>query len=121
MHADDGDSSRKGVRLAETQTHQQRANEPGGMGDRDGIQCLHRDAGIAERARHHGNDGRQMRTRCDFGHDASEHAMDILRQDDEGAQRHRVAPGLEHRRGRLVTRGLDAEDGGHRSDVSRAG
>ena len=42
-------------------------------------------------------------------HDAAEDAVDVLRQDDERAQRRPVAVAVEHGGGRLVARGLDAE------------
>ena len=52
----------------------------------------------------------EMGTRGDLGDDSAEHAVHVLREDDEAAQPDVVARALEHGGARLVAARLDAED-----------
>ena len=65
---------------------------PGPLRDGDRVDRLGRRAGILERARHHRHDRREMLARRDLRHDTAEHAMHVLRQDDERLDAH-VVPG----------------------------
>src|SRR5262249_15614736 len=67
-----------------------------------------------ERALHDAHDARDVRARCDLRHHAAEHAVHILREDDERAHARLVTGALDHGRRGLVARGLDAEEAHHR-------
>ena len=89
MHADHRHAARERERLAERHAHEQRADESGRIRHRDGV-----DVGrtrIGERLLDHRHDRREVRARRDLRHDAAEHAMHVLRQDDERANAHVVA------------------------------
>ena len=96
--------------------HEQRAGETRAGRHRDGVDGGWGEAGLRERALDHRRQRGEMRAARKLGHDTAEDLVNVLRQDDET----RELSADEDRRGRLVARRLDAEDGvSHAASLER--
>ena len=89
---------------------EQRADQPGTCGDRDGIHVVERCTGEPERFPDHRRDELEMPSRGDLRHHSAESRMELgLRADDAGAN---LAVMGDDGSSRLVAGRLDSEDHG---------
>jgi hypothetical protein len=110
MHANDGLAGRVGEGLGVAHANEQRADEPRGVRDRNGIDVIERHPCIRERLLRHGDNRGEMLARGNLGHHATEEAVHILRENHQRVERRR-ARRTTHDGGRgFVAGALDAED-----------
>ena len=91
MHADDWHTERIGQRFREADADEQRSDEARTISDGDRLDVLTTDLRVAEGALDDWYERRDMRARCDLGHDTTEDPVYVLRENDEGSNRRVVA------------------------------
>jgi hypothetical protein len=107
IHAHQGQAVHIGERLRHRAADEERAHQPGPVGDRDAAEVTQADPGLGQRPRHHGKDVLEVAPRGQLRHHAAEGAMHLVLGGDDLAQH--LAAAVEHGGGGLVARGLDAE------------
>src|SRR5437868_7333338 len=117
VDADEWDVARKGERFPVTDSHQQCANETRRIGNGDRVEIAEGSSRFLQRAVDDRNDAGEVRAGRDLGYHASEHAMDVLRENHEGFLRDLVASTFENRRRRFIARRLDSQNERHRYSV----
>jgi len=112
MHPDQGPGSRVRERFRVQDADQERAHEPRSLGDGDRVHGAPVDARLREGPLHDGGEGGEVRAAGQLGDHAAEHAVHVLRQDDEARELRRPSRPVAHEhRGRgLVAGGLDPQD-----------
>jgi len=110
VHADEITVAGIRQRLGVHDAHEQRAHEPRPLGHRDRFHGAPPHARFRQRAVHHRGKRRQMRAARELGHNAAEHLVDVLGQDDEARELRAAGLAHEHCRRGLVARRFDAED-----------
>ena len=97
-------------RLRRREPDEQRADQPGALGDGDAIDVVERRVRLRERLADDGRHELEVAARCNLGHDPAVPRVEIsLRRDNAGLD----GPVLrDERSGRLVARRLDAENHG---------
>ena len=95
--------------------HQQRAHEPGPIGDRERVKIAKLAPRPVQRLCHRGQHRVEMMTTRELGHDAAEDLVHV----DLWRRRSSADPTLDHRRGRLVTRRLMASTRGPSAGVEQ--
>ena len=71
-------------------SHEQRADQPGPGGHGDAIDLARGGARVRQRPVHHRTDGADVGPAGQLGHDAAEDAVNVLREDDQPAERGRA-------------------------------
>jgi hypothetical protein len=107
IHRRERQPPRGGEGLGGGEPHQQRPHQPGSARDGHQADVIERDPGLLQRARDHEVDELQMLARGDLGNDA---AKTIVHLRGDRIRAH-GAPAVDDRRARIVTAGLDREDG----------
>ena len=88
VDGDERQPARPGERLRRGEADEQRADEPGPLGDGDSLDVVERHAGRSERLAHDRSDELEVAPRRDLGHDAAVAGVEIgLRRDDEESTR----------------------------------
>ena len=106
MDADERPVARVGERLGIHDADEQRAREARARSDRDGVYRRHRDARFRDGAIHDRGQRGEVRAARQLRHDAAEHLVHVLRQDDQACEL-----AIDQNRGRRLVAGrLDAED-----------
>ena len=108
VHADERRAVHPGERLGRRAADEQRADEPGPLGDRDAVEIAQPDARLRERAANDGHDRLEVAARGQLGHDAAVRGVDVVLGGDDA--REHLAPAVDDGGGGLVARGLDAQD-----------
>ena len=110
VHGNNRNAESKRERLGVTHADEQRADEPGRIGDANGVNVRRGHAGVGQRPRDDRHDGGQVSARRNLRHYAAKNAVDVLRENHQRIHARVVAGAAEHGRRGFVAGGFDAED-----------
>ena len=96
------------MRLGHGAPDQEAADQPRPLGDREAVELGQPEAGDLERAPHDRPHDLEVPARRQLGDDAAIRGVDVVLGGHDA--REHLAAAVEHRGGRLVTGGLDAEN-----------
>jgi hypothetical protein len=108
IHAHEGQAAGIGDRLGHGAPDQETADQSRPLGDREPVELGQAQAGDLERPPHDRPHDLEMPPRRQLGHDTAIRRMDVVLGGHDARQH--LATAVEHRGGRLITGGLDAED-----------
>ncbi len=118
VHSDQRFFQREGQRFGKADAHQQGAGQSRTLRDRDGIDGRISLSGLGQCCAHHRYDGAQVLARGQFRNHS---AIRLVSGDLRGNHvRQNLLPRAHHRRARLITGGLNAEDVSVRHNYSLA-
>ncbi len=109
VHTDHRQIPRYGDCLAEAHPHQKRPDQAGCMGNSHCFQILQRAFGLDQRLLNSRHQSSQVRARRQLRHNAAEHPMDVLRENDQRTHVRGISASIHDGGGRLITRSLDSE------------